>query len=401
MNDAQSTLLTNLALDRPARQSSICRWSRHQDVEQDARGANNGIISGEQGFHTDEEVSPWWQVDLEGEYVIEKVVIYNRVDDAWRLTHFTLLRSLDGEHWVPMHRKTDETVFGTDGTPYEASIPGEQLARYVRVRLDGTSCLHFNECQVYGRIPDAGRLDELRALAGVAQTPMGHMVTIEGLQVWVDDESYDPTIVQSLNHGWYEGRERAALRDLLRPGQRVLEIGTAIGVVAMTAARIVGAENVLTLDANPAMVAASRANFERNGLSGIQSRHGTLKNRRHWKGPDEVMEFYIARAFWASRAVAGDDTVDVVRCPVACLEDEIAKHRAEVFICDIEGGEIDLLTEADLSGIQLILMETHYWAVGEAATDAMMRRLIMMGFDMDLGRSGNHVSILRRGTVPA
>ena len=51
---------------------------------------------------------------------------------------------------------------------------------------------------------------------------------------------------------------------------------------------------------------------------------------------------------------------------------------------------------ADLAGIRLIIMETHYWAVGEAATDAMMRKLVVEGFAIHLGRSGHGIVVLRR-----
>ncbi len=87
----------------------------------------------------------------------------------------------------------------------------------------------------------------------------------------------------------------------------------------------------------------------------------------------------------------------VVEAPVYCLEDEIAEFLgANVLLCDIEGGEIDLLIDADLSGIRLLIMETHYWMAGEAATDALVSKLIRDGFAIHLGASGEHVSVFRR-----
>ena len=35
-------------------------------------------------------------------------------------------------------------------------------------------------------------------------------------------------------------------------------------------------------------------------------------------------------------------------------------HRAKVLICDIEGGEVDLLMQSDLARIKKIIIETHY-----------------------------------------
>jgi hypothetical protein len=70
--------------------------------------------------------------------------------------------------------------------------------------------------------------------------------------------------------------------------------------------------------------------------------------------------------------------------------------RADVLICDIEGGETDLLTHADLTGVRLIIVETHTWAVGAERTSAMMRKLILDGFSLDVDVSGQGVLALRR-----
>jgi FkbM family methyltransferase len=178
----------------------------------------------------------------------------------------------------------------------------------------------------------------------------------------------------------------------------VLEVGTAIGVVSMTAALIVGVGSVVTFDANPDIVADAQANFRRNGLAGISGRTGVLTCRRRFVR-DAGVDFFVARDFWASRldAKADDaDIVKVVRVPRLCLEAEIAAYRATVLICDIEGGEVDLLSGAELDGIRLIIMETHYGVVGEGPTDAMIRELILQGFAFHLGASGGHMAVLRR-----
>jgi hypothetical protein len=93
--------------------------------------------------------------------------------------------------------------------------------------------------------------------------------------------------------------------------------------------------------------------------------------------------------------------VKTVQIPVFCLEDAIAAHKANVIICDIEGGEVELVRDADLSTIRLILMETHYRAAGEVATDAMISKLIADGFSLHLGYSGDHVIVLRRHPRPS
>jgi hypothetical protein len=111
------------------------------------------------------------------------------------------------------------------------------------------------------------------------------------------------------------------------------------------------------------------------------------------------LKFTVLKDFWASHIGTGrpgSHLVAIIDVPILCLEHEIAAHRANVLIIDIEGGEIDLLDRADLSPIRLIIMETHYWAVGAEATDKMIRRLIYQGFDIDVSISRDGVVVLRR-----
>jgi FkbM family methyltransferase len=400
--------MLNLAMNKPALQSSTSIWSSSSNPEEDARGANNGQISRLYGFHTAYESSPWWQVDLQDEFVIRRVVLYNRQACAERLKYFSILKSLDGEKWHVIFRKRDRSVFGLiDDLPYVAEISGDHLARYVRIRLDGVESLHFSECQVFGEpaeadirqriIEDAARAEQERLELPPGRS--GKLIEVDDFMVFVDHANYAPEIIATLESGWYEGRERWLAKEILEPGDRVIEAGTAVGLVAMTAALIVGAANVLTFDANPEIVADAQRNFNRNRLGEIKSRWGVLKNRQSIHGENETADFYIAKHFWASRLHASEHDENIlkkVQVPVFCLEDEIEVHRANVLICDIEGGEVDLLMQSDLTGIRKIIIETHYGFVGESETDEMMRKLISDGFSIHLGLSGQNVTTLRR-----
>ena len=95
--------------------------------------------------------------------------------------------------------------------------------------------------------PDTGRtpawLYRLRRFARVRH------VSIDGLRLIAYRQDIPKHVSQMLVRGDYEMPERRAVSQLLRKGDRVLEIGSCVGVVALTAAKIVGAENVLDLRA--------------------------------------------------------------------------------------------------------------------------------------------------------
>jgi FkbM family methyltransferase len=407
---------TNLALGRPATQSSVSSWSNFPTPEADASGANNGKIDGLAGFHTDIEPFPWWQVDLQSTCQLRAIRLFNRQECAARLRHFNILSSLDGVNWLTLYCKSDEVIFGaTDLKPYTAELPPQSVGRFLRVQLNGKDCLHFCECEVLGteldttraklledrfraRLADIERGDQARQ-AQLRGGRRGHVVTVGSVGIFVDTDRYSAILIKSLTEGGYEARERELVGTLLRADDRVLEIGTAVGAVTMTAAKIVGAENVLTYEASPQIAADARGNFAYNDLAAIQAQVGVLCNRSRFASAPKQMEFFISRNFWASRLHIGpnaQDIVDTVHVPTACLEEQITAHRATALICDIEGGEVDLLIGADLTGIRLIIMETHNWAVGAQSTDAMMRSLIVSGFNVDLHHSGNGIAVLYR-----
>jgi hypothetical protein len=141
----------NLALGQPATQSSVCEWSAKATPEADARGANNGQITGEPGFHTAFEAEPWWQVDLGAATEVARVVVYNRMEFRERCTRMTVSGSVDGNHWVLRGAKLDGALFGgLDGRPYAFRFSPAFSARFVRVGMIGTEFLHFDEVEVYG-----------------------------------------------------------------------------------------------------------------------------------------------------------------------------------------------------------------------------------------------------------
>lgn len=143
----------NLALNRPALQSSTCEWSWHDDPALDAAGGNNGQVTGYFGFHTDFEPEPWWMVDLGKRQKLTEVVIYNRMDQienpAARAGELNILLSNNGSDWRIVFTRTEDRPFGgADGNPLRVRF-GNETARYVRVRLAKEGSLHLDEIEVF------------------------------------------------------------------------------------------------------------------------------------------------------------------------------------------------------------------------------------------------------------
>lgn len=250
--------------------------------------------------------------------------------------------------------------------------------------------------------PSAGQPVELADIGEDASVTKGNpnrdsstIYELGGIKVAVPKSGYGDVITESIVRGGYEAVERTTVPKMLKPGDRVLEVGGAIGVVSMAAAKVVGAENVMSFEANRELVEHAVRNFEINGLQ-VNARCGILQNKIDWVGPRRRVPFYIHKDFWASSLSDKPGTISTVDVESYCLESEAQAFRANVLICDIEGGEIDLLTHADLSCFDKILMEVHHWA-GREAINRLIRKLVFDGFSIDLELTGNATVVLHRG----
>lgn len=73
--------------------------------ERNNKTETNGNITGDIGFHTEVEESPWWKVEFEDELQIDRIRLFNRQDWWWtRLSAFELMTSSDGKKWKTIYQ---------------------------------------------------------------------------------------------------------------------------------------------------------------------------------------------------------------------------------------------------------------------------------------------------------
>jgi hypothetical protein len=143
----------NLALGKPALQSSTSEWSWSDDPALDAAGGNNGLVTGFYGFCTAQEEDPWWRVDLCQSEQVRDVMIFNRIDSpavAARAARLTISTSVTGETWREIFRRLDGSPFGgADGNPLHIQLPQPVLARFVKIQSMVKNYLHLDEVEIY------------------------------------------------------------------------------------------------------------------------------------------------------------------------------------------------------------------------------------------------------------
>lgn len=223
------------------------------------------------------------------------------------------------------------------------------------------------------------------------------IVSHGGIQFCLDDEIFSPNMIESFKNGSYEAGELTFLPHAIKAGDRIIEIGSAIGALGIAAAKIVGSTNYVGYEANPELIPVAKTNYELNGLS-LSVKNAVLQNRSLYK-ENSTVPFYINRDFWFSSMNPNAEAIRTINVPILCFEDEIKKFGANTLIIDIEGGEAELLQNADLSEIDKIFMEIHYWP-DRLSISRMMRRLFLEGWMIDFTTSQTMLVTLHRGLMP-
>lgn len=201
--------------------------------------------------------------------------------------------------------------------------------------------------------------------------------TLRGLTLFLPEAALKGNLERALTSGRYENHEADALLLHLRPEDRLLDLGAGLGFICALAARVLGETSVLGIEAGPDTVKLARRNLAANGFDGVKVMRGAVVG----EGEGEV-EFGQRPAFWAS-ALKGPEgwpeNAEVIRVPARPIGKLLAKFAPTVICCDIEGGELQVLTQP-LAGVRLVVVETHPEVYGAAGVAQIGAALQSQGF---------------------
>lgn len=198
-------------------------------------------------------------------------------------------------------------------------------------------------------------------------------VTIDGFKLIAYRKDIPKHVSQMLVRGDYEVPERRAVAELLRSGDRVLEIGSCVGLVALTAARKVGAANVLSFEPNPDAANVARENFGNNKLPVelVNAAVGTT---------DGTLSLSIAPGSWlgaSSRRAIQGRTISV---PMRAIASVVSDFKPTVLVIDTEGMEEELLPACPLDGFRAVVVEFHPDVIGDDGVTRLQQHLQDQGF---------------------
>lgn len=244
-----------------------------------------------------------------------------------------------------------------------------------------------------GRLVNQMSPSVYRAIKGVVSTDRTELaeeqpVPAFGTTVEVDDMVFriDPRMsefnIRKLMRGRHTLHERQILQKILEPGDKVMELGGGIGMVAIFSSKIVGAENVVSFEANPGLESLIRDNYALNNVS------PTLKVAM--VGPEPGSRtFHVSTQFSRSSVFDPGGETTPVEVPVLALAEELRNIGPSVLVLDIQGGEVELIEYADFSAVKKILIEFHPSMTGLGPIHRMRGNLRRLHGFAEVARHGN------------
>jgi FkbM family methyltransferase len=200
-------------------------------------------------------------------------------------------------------------------------------------------------------------------------------VTYMGLRVPVSRAHVPAPIVGQLLRNDYERPEIRAALSLVRPGDRVLELGVGLGVVGALVARSHESVRLTSFEANPSLIPYIKDLHAINGVTSID-----LQNRILLHRPDRPsVPFHVNRYFPEGSLIPSEGTVAQVEVMTADFDEVVRDVNPTVLVCDIEGGEAELLAPADLSSFRALIVEMHPHQVSAERLTAIVRAALDAG----------------------
>ncbi|MCE8507638.1 FkbM family methyltransferase [Ruegeria pomeroyi] len=199
-------------------------------------------------------------------------------------------------------------------------------------------------------------------MADGSQTNDGKFLVSRGMRFPLDPDILPKRVRVLLRTDGYEAKEARAAYRLIKEGDVVMELGAGIGFMSTLIATKTRAAEVHCFEANPRLIPYIEAVHAANDVTNAHIHHALL-------GDKPGRRTFYQRASILDSSLdplpEDDETVEKVQVPVRGAAKALADIRPSVLVCDIEGAEVELLPQLDLSGLRAMLIELHPQWVGK------------------------------------
>jgi FkbM family methyltransferase len=221
-----------------------------------------------------------------------------------------------------------------------------------------------------------------------------------GLDIPLYREGISAEVVMGIATGLYEQPEIAGLSRVIRPGDRILELGAGLGVVTALLARAAGPEGrILAFEADTKLIKDTREFLDRHKVDTVELRNAVLVPQAV---PGETRDFHVSRVFAVSSLLPrpGSKRHKTISVPAEAVNTVIGDFRPDVLICDIEGGEAELIPAIDASGLRAVVIEMHPKRISVETIAGLREMLERQGLIQDPTPLGGTVELFERAAPP-
>ena len=193
----------------------------------------------------------------------------------------------------------------------------------------------------------------------IKRNPSRQTLSYHGLTIPLNRKGMSSDVVRAILCNSYEDPEIRGLQNVIRKGDRVLELGSGLGIVTALAAKATSAAGkVLSFEANPGMIPDTLAFLSNHDIDNVELRNAVLVPAA---AEGDTREFHLASSFSVSSLLGGEGrrSREVISVRAEDLNKTMAEFAPDVLLCDIEGGELELIPALDASKLRAVVIELH------------------------------------------
>ncbi len=221
-------------------------------------------------------------------------------------------------------------------------------------------------------------------------------ISYRGLTIPINRSGMNSEIVLAMAREHYEDPEIRGLQKCVKDGDRVLELGSGLGVITALAGRAAAPSGqVLSFEANPNMIPDTMVFLKDHDITNVDLRHAVLVPN---SAPGETRTFHLTGSFASSSLLVDDNRKNSgsIVVPTAQLMDVVTEFKPNVLLCDIEGGEAELIPALDASGLRAVVMELHPDRLSEDQLQSIHDALTQYGLEKSKSVLGGTVVMYLR-----
>lgn len=200
-------------------------------------------------------------------------------------------------------------------------------------------------------------------------------IIYENIRVPLGNSLVTDEILDTFLKGVYEQPEILALSGLMRPNDRFLELGAGMGLVSGVAAKRHPKASFISYEANPALVPVISALHECNGIGNVALRSAIVAPTNHGL----TRRFRLHRHFTESSLTATSADEGFVDVPVHDPVTVMNEVQPDILLCDIEGGEEELIPLLPMNGLRAAIIELHPHLVSREGMGRVFRAFLDAG----------------------